>query len=124
MAPLRSENGANFWRQNLQTSASTAQLSSKRPFRFGRFVSVVSFRSFRWFRPFRFGRFVSTFRLLVHAKIKRSKFVNSSILKFFTAIKKIEFKVCILNADWIVVNTRLIFIGCRQECDYSSEKVD
>ena len=33
-----------------------------RPFRFGRFVSAVSFRSFRWFRwfrPFRFGRFVS-----------------------------------------------------------------
>ena len=59
-------------------------------------------------------------------KIKRSKFskfVNSSILKFFTAIKKMKFKVCILNADWPVVNTRLIFIGCRQECDYSSEKV-
>jgi hypothetical protein len=36
-------------------------------FVFGRFVSVVSFRSFRWFRPFRFGRFVSTFRLLGHA---------------------------------------------------------
>ena len=49
--------------------------------------------------------------------------MNSSILKFFTAIKKIKFKVCILNADWLVVNTRLIFIGCRQECDYSSEKV-
>ena len=52
---------------------------SFRSFRFGRFVSVVSFRSFRfgrfvsvvsfrWFRPFRFGRFVSTFRLLVHAE--------------------------------------------------------
>ena len=39
--------------------------------------------------------------------------MNSSILKFFTAIKKIKFKVCILNADWLVVNTRLMFIGCR-----------
>ena len=27
-------------------------------------VSVVLFRSFRWFRPFRFSGFVSTFRLL------------------------------------------------------------
>ena len=54
---------------------------------------------------------------------KRSKFVNSSILRIFTAIKKIKFKVFILNADWLVVNTRLIFIGCRQGCDYTSEKV-
>jgi hypothetical protein len=46
---------------------------------FGRFVSVVSFRSFRFgrfvsfrsFRPFRFGRFVSTFRLLVHAATEK-----------------------------------------------------
>ena len=57
---------------------------SFRSFCFGRFVSVVSFRSFRWFRPFRFGRFVSTFRLLVHA-LKSITF-NYKIINFPTYI--------------------------------------
>ena len=36
---------------------------------------------------------------------------------------KTKFIFCILNADWLVVNTRAIFIGCEQVCDYSSERV-
>jgi hypothetical protein len=33
-------------------------------------------------------------------------FRGLKFLKFFTAIKKIKFKVCILNTDWLVVNIR------------------
>ena len=45
-----------------------AKFWSLRWFRYGGFVSILSFSSFRWFhlfRLFRFGRFVSLFRVLV-----------------------------------------------------------
>ena len=45
--------------------------------------------------------------------------LGSHVLQVYNMFK-IVFKVLIA---WLVVNTRLIFIGCRQGCDYSSEKV-
>ena len=37
--------------------------------------------------------------------------------------KQTKLIVCILNSDWLVVNTRVVFIGYGQEYDYSSQRV-
>jgi hypothetical protein len=86
---------------------------SFRSFRFGRFVSVVSFRSFRWFRwfrPFRFGRFVSTFRLLVHA-------YRMDLVYCLAQRCKHLFSTTITLPDFTRINlyTELWVRGCRAE---------
>ena len=51
---------------------------------------------------------------------KIPKFIHFE--KFYSK-KENKFMFCILNADWLVVNTRVIFIGCGQVCDCSSQRV-
>ena len=69
-----------------------------------------------------------TFYFCVESVINRTNrsAINAKII--FKEEKKqernfLKFIFYILNADWLVVNTRVIFIGCKQGCDYSSQRV-
>ena len=46
-------------------------------------------------------------------------FGNRAVFKY----SKTEQEFLILNADWLVVDDRVIFIGYRQGCDNSSQRV-
>ena len=54
-------------------------------------------------------------------KFRISEFIH---FKKFYSKKGNKFIFCIPNADWLVVNTRVIFIGYGQGCDYSLQRCE